>query len=488
MTLPTASTLKSMSPLASANASTVLPASSPRSSLLYRRSSASLSTLFASTSTPPTSRPVSPKRGPSPARAVSDGPFSPNVSNGPTYLAPYRGGSNDARNLILRSFVPHIAVHVSPDTDEIARQKGFRGGFRELLRPFGEIIHGKVTVRDSVGLSRSWEDFGVRFVGLGDGSGDPAAALNQLSSSDRESTNGSKADSQSTYTSNTPALRTGGDLGLVENLVEQHLSYAEMISDEMPERDEVESPASTGSPFYHLFLRKMISGLPLSPHETYAHPVACIIAISSGNEAPIEALRQLYDSSSRGEKRLPAWINAEYLRYYVLVHDEEGDDIAKSTALFEAMKRHFGLHCHLLRIRSSRCVPTDDDSVQVPTCECISAAEELAEIQKQGDTPKLSDCLTLIPIRSIGRSRGLHSLSCGIRHVCHSDICPRDGNSIRRAVHGTMCHDVERPSGLAKTRHQRTFHESIQEMDRLWFIAKHLQHRTCRVDCVQQQL
>lgn len=54
-------------------------------------------------------------------------------------------------------------------------------------------------------------------------------------------------------------------------------------------------------------------------------------------------------------------------------------------ALFDQMKRHFGLHCHLLRLRSGgRAVLSDDDSVEVPKSQWRSAAEELAEIQAKG--------------------------------------------------------------------------------------------------------
>ena len=137
------------------------------------------------------------------------------------------------------------------------------------------------------------------------------------------------------------------------------------------------------SPFYTLFLRRILSGLPLAPHETFAHPVACIIAISSRNSTPIEALRNLYEESSQGGRRLPIWVNNEYLRYYVLVHDEERDDISKSMALFDQMKRHFGLHCHLLRLRSSQCISSDDDSILLPRCEWVAASEELTEIQNR---------------------------------------------------------------------------------------------------------
>lgn len=45
------------------------------------------------------------------------------------------------------------------------------------------------------------------------------------------------------------------------------------------------------------------------------------------------------------------------------------------------MKKHFGLHCHLLRLRSGgRAVISDDDAVIVPKPNWISAAEELASV------------------------------------------------------------------------------------------------------------
>lgn len=114
----------------------------------------------------------------------------------------------------------------------------------------------------------------------------------------------------------------------------------------------------------------------LVPYETFLHPVACMIAVSSRDASPIETLRQLYTLSG---KRIPAFVGAEYLRYYVLIHDDEHSDITKSTALFDLMKRHFGLHCHLLRLRSSQCVRSDDDSVVVPRCEWLPPEEDLEQ-------------------------------------------------------------------------------------------------------------
>ncbi|TAQ86975.1 hypothetical protein B7494_g4708 [Chlorociboria aeruginascens] len=350
------------------------------STLQYRASNASVSSLFASTSTPGGSRSVSPSGASTPSRILSGSVFGgPPVDN--QKLVP-ADRADDPRNLILQAFVPHIAVHTSIDTQELIREKGFDGGLWELLRPFGERIQGKVTVRDSIGAGRTWDDFAVRFVQMGDGLQVPEGLLSRRSGEGRiSSPNGLAEEVVSGQRS-----RTGGDVGQIESLVDQHLSYAEHFpstkaEDHLNLRDPESQNSESQSRFYTLYLRRLLSGIPLTPHETFSHPVACIIAISSRNTSPIEALRRLYDESSYGEKRLPLWVNNEYLRYYVLVHDEERDDISKSITLFEQMKRHFGLHCHLLRLRSSRCVVTDDDAVQLPQCDWMAAAEESALIQ-----------------------------------------------------------------------------------------------------------
>ncbi|KAI9930435.1 hypothetical protein ASPWEDRAFT_39317 [Aspergillus wentii DTO 134E9] len=269
-------------------------------------------------------------------------------------------GSDDTRSLIIRSFSPVVGVYASADTDELVRQKGFQGGFWELIRPFGEDIPGKIVIRDSVGASRGWEDYGVRFVDLG-GQNNRGAEVG----------------------------KTGQEspLAQVEEVLERQLDSAgDPLSGTLHPKDFL--GFSGASSLYKQFLRQLLSSSSATPHETFRHPVASVIAISSRNTAPLETLRQLYADTSSGDKRLPEWINAEYLRYYVLVHDEDQDDITESTKLYDQMKRHFGLHCHLLRLRSTQCVVTDDDSVQVPKCEWLSPSEHLLGV---GQTEPLVD-------------------------------------------------------------------------------------------------
>ncbi|KAF1927996.1 uncharacterized protein M421DRAFT_421200 [Didymella exigua CBS 183.55] len=365
-------------------ASAILPKhrASPASSLSelpYRRSNPSLSKLFESTTSISTSRPSSGTATPT-TSTVPGSVFSPGSrssgSRTPTGLPP--GVSDEYRTLIQRAFVPHIAVLADAETEALVRGKGIDGGFLELLRPFGEQVPGKVTIRDGIGVSKSHEDFGVRFVGVED-------AYPDLRGGQRSSTESTRR-----------PRRTGGDVLQIEEVVDRHLQYSE-FNHQDPNADYMNKgqPAAlvegAGSPFYTLYLRRLLSGLPIVPHETFAHPVAGIIAISSSNPHPIEELRRLYNRQHDGDLRFPQWVENDFLRYYVLVHDEENGDIAKSNQTFDSMKRHFGLHCHLLRLKSQECIPSDDDSVRLPTCEWMSAGEELAEIQKRETTDDITD-------------------------------------------------------------------------------------------------
>ncbi|KAI7583554.1 hypothetical protein KC343_g19988, partial [Hortaea werneckii] len=180
-------------------------------------------------------------------------------------------------------------------------------------------------------------------------------------------------------------LRTGGDVPQIEELVERHLTFAEEQSgpveaDYLNHKDTATARPEGTSPFYQLYLRRLLSGLPMVPSETVSHPVASVIAISSRSASPIEELRNLFAASNQGEHRLPQWVHNEFLRYYVLVHDEDYDDITKSMQLFEQMKRHFGLHCHLLRLRSTPCMPSEEGTIRLPNPDWLAAGEELSEI------------------------------------------------------------------------------------------------------------
>ena len=252
----------------------------------------------------------------------------------PSPLPPGQPGTSvESRDIILRAYAPHVSVLASQDTEELIRHKGIHGGLLEILRPFGEHVQGKVTIRDSSGVSRSWDDFGVRFVGVQDGLESPRAA-------DRRSTDSTASDQKngqrpSMFEYKPARLRSGGDVPQIEELVDRHLTFAEeqsspLDTDYLTHKEPQIPDAQASSQYYTLYLRRLLSGLPMVPSETFSHPVASVIAISSRSPSPIEELRNLFASSNQGEHRLPQWVHNEFLRYYVLVHDEDYDDITKS--------------------------------------------------------------------------------------------------------------------------------------------------------------
>ncbi|KAF9739547.1 hypothetical protein PMIN06_006994 [Paraphaeosphaeria minitans] len=365
--------------------SIVLPGqrASPASSLAslpFRTSNPSLYKLFESTVSTSTSRPSSGTATPTssgrPGSVLSPGSRQ-NGTGTPGSLPP--GVSDEHRTLIQQAHAPHVVVVADKDTEELIRGKGLDGGLLQLLRPFGEALSGKVTIRDSVGASKSYEDFGVRFVGMDQVLGRPP-------------------------TSESAPLRprpVGGDVAQVEELVERHLQYSEFSAPgSVPDNQNQDDPAaqeSGNSPFYTLYLRRLLSGLPMVPHETFAHPVVGVIATSSRSATPVEELRDLYNRQHQGDLQVPQWVDGLFLRYYVFIHEEETGDIAKSNTTFDAMKRHFGLNCHLLRLKGQQCISSDDDAVPLPKCEWLSASEELAEIQRQESADEFTDPTPYIP-------------------------------------------------------------------------------------------
>ena len=178
-----------------------------------------------------------------------------------------------------------------------------------MLRPFGDIVAGKVNIRDSQALTVSVEDFSVKFV-------DFHYYAQSVGNGREKETQGPYAPKR---TSILQSYVPGGDLGAIEQLMERRVEMAQ-------QKDE-----GGGAGEYSFFLKRMVSGIPVSAHETFSHPVACVLLVSSRHPEPIDALLGLYNTTNNAP--IPRYIDAGFLRYYVLVHDEDNDDIDKCESL-----------------------------------------------------------------------------------------------------------------------------------------------------------
>jgi trafficking protein particle complex subunit 8 len=211
---------------------------------------------------------------------------------------------------IAQAFCPTVAVVSSKECDELLRAKGFTG-LLDMLRPFGDCVQGKVNIRDSQAMSIPVEDFSVRFVDFHH----YARGIANGTSASRD---------QGPYAPKSPTMQTyvpGGDLVAIERLLETKIESSEKKYEQATAKGEV------GGSDYSFFLRKMLSATPVSAHETFSHPVACILAVSSHHPEPVDALLGLYNTTNNAP--IPRYIDAGFLRYYVLIHDEDKDDFEK---------------------------------------------------------------------------------------------------------------------------------------------------------------
>jgi trafficking protein particle complex subunit 8 len=252
---------------------------------------------------------------------------------------------DELRTIIVRAFSPMVAICAADEADILARSKGIQGGFAALIRPYGERIAGKVVVRDSVGASRAWDDFGIHVSELG--------ALTRVAA----------------------APQPTNELDRLEEIMEQAVEH---------QGNTVGEEDIDASDLYRHYLSRLLQSHSIGPHEAFLHPVCAAIVITSSTPQPIDTLRNLYQQTAQGSRTLPTYANPEYLRYYVLVHDEDHDDFAKTSALFDQMKRHFGLHCHLLRLRSTT-IGEADESEPIPECEWLSPSEDLSDANQRSN-------------------------------------------------------------------------------------------------------
>ncbi|KAL3839351.1 hypothetical protein ACJIZ3_023942 [Penstemon smallii] len=106
--------------------------------------------------------------------------------------------------------------------------------------------------------------------------------------------------------------------------------------------------------WFQTFNKQLVDAVSFSEHESFDHPVACLVAVSSKDQEHIDKLVDLFDTN-----QLPSLLNdgamdPKILKYFLLVHDNQDDILEKSTGILTEMRSTFGAHdCRMLCINSS---------------------------------------------------------------------------------------------------------------------------------------
>ncbi|KAE9621728.1 hypothetical protein Lal_00032713 [Lupinus albus] len=137
--------------------------------------------------------------------------------------------------------------------------------------------------------------------------------------------------------------------------------FTELTSDapEIDEHQKLDSSEYINTPSWFQFLNKeLVRVASFSDHEAFDHPVACLLAVSSKDEKPINRFVDLFNSN-----KLPSLLNdgamdPKILNLYLLVHDNQDGSVDRASRILTEMRSTFGTsNCFLLCINSSPDAP-----------------------------------------------------------------------------------------------------------------------------------
>ncbi|KAI5679651.1 hypothetical protein M9H77_00878 [Catharanthus roseus] len=114
------------------------------------------------------------------------------------------------------------------------------------------------------------------------------------------------------------------------------------------------------SSWFLFFNKELVRTVSFSEHEAFDHPVACLLAVSSKDDDPINKFVDLFNSDQLPPLFNDGAMDPNILKHFVLVHDNQDGTAERATKILAEMKATFGAsNCRLLCINSS-----EDGSVQ----------------------------------------------------------------------------------------------------------------------------
>ncbi|WBW71888.1 TRAPP III complex subunit Trs85b [Schizosaccharomyces osmophilus] len=260
--------------------------------------------------------------------------------------------AEELRTIIREAYVPRISVICSRDADEFAISKGFPQGFWELLYPFGDRVRGKVRRRNMQDNMVTLEKTSLQFVPVDSLeshlSDVPVVSIRDILTSKNRTLVLPEAPSKYTF-------------GIhYKNLERWAWNLAHEESYEM----------STA-----MYIRQLLTGMPVASFETFSHPVAHLVVVTSHNPTPFESLRELINSLT--QISFPAFVSNDIIYFFVYVHDEDQHDIELSMAIFDTMLQTFGERGYFLRLHSQKATLDYEHTIPFPCSSWLSAEERL---------------------------------------------------------------------------------------------------------------
>ncbi|KAJ2741930.1 hypothetical protein GGI20_004838 [Coemansia sp. BCRC 34301] len=292
------------------------------------------------------------------------------------------------KDFVTKAFCPRILALASDGVQDSCAANNF-ATFADLLAPFGQDVLTQITIQDGQGAPYFLDKINVRFVA-------------DFGIEKHQALGGSDVDS---LVKACVAASAGADSA------DPPFIGSHGVAMEVAATDDI----SNWAPWYTLFRQQWVGDMHPSEHETFMHPVACLL-VASGSEAdPIGALRALQTNAAVQRVTACGDGGTKVLFYYVLLHD--GRDTAALQTIdlqFDQVRKTFGQNSALLKINTNTDLSSAADAGERTKITSIwgsdiSATRPLAKQSEQSygdmltmrDVTALRDAVRLMMVRSV---------------------------------------------------------------------------------------
>ncbi|KAJ2802179.1 hypothetical protein H4R20_003382 [Coemansia guatemalensis] len=229
------------------------------------------------------------------------------------------------RDFVAKAFCPRILVLSSPAIADACAVNGC-STFADLLAPFGQDVSTQVTIQDSQGAPYFLDKVNVKFTTdfkIEKHKQPGRAEIDEL-----------------------VRMSVAGDAGQtgVPFLTDKGVNADVLATDDI----------GAWSPWYTVFRQQWINEMQASEHESFMHPVVCMLVASGSEEDPVEAMRSLQSHAAIHRVHSQSFSGTSVLLYYLLVHDgRDTGALQKIDQKFDQVRRAFGQNSSLLKINSN---------------------------------------------------------------------------------------------------------------------------------------
>ncbi|KAJ2704145.1 hypothetical protein FB645_003509 [Coemansia sp. IMI 203386] len=239
-----------------------------------------------------------------------------------------RAGLAQKKDFVAKALCPRILVVSSADITDSCQVNNLES-LSELIEPFGQDVSTQITIQDGQGAPYFLDKINIRFI-----SDFIIEKQKQLSNTEVDELVKNCVIGSAAADSADPAF----------------IKDSSGIDKEAAANEEI----SIWSPWYTLFRQQWVNSMQASEHESFMHPVACLLAVSGSDADPVGSLRNLANHAVVRRAQTQSFAGTNMMLFYMVIHDERhATDTHNVDHRFDQVRKAFGQNCSLLRINSN---------------------------------------------------------------------------------------------------------------------------------------